>query len=76
MRGHLGNISSYYNGTTIVADYSNGNIYTFDPTVFTDNGAVVLREVISKHQLKGFKPLQDPADLSRHGDRRRDAHGQ
>ena len=57
---HLGNISSYYNGTTIVADYSNGNIYTFDPTVFTDNGAVVLREVISKHQLKGFNRFKIP----------------
>lgn len=58
---HFGNLSSYYNGTTIVSDYRNGNVYTMDPTVNTDNGQVVLREVITKTQTKGYNRFKIPS---------------
>lgn len=57
---HIANISSYYNGVTLLADYQNGNLYVMDPTVFTDNGAPVLREVITKHQVKGYNRFKIP----------------
>ena len=31
------------NGTLVVGDWENGNIYALDPTVFTDNGAPIQR---------------------------------
>lgn len=57
---HLANLSSYYNGVTLLSDYQNGNLYVMDPTVFTDNGAPVLREVITKHQVKGYNRFKIP----------------
>lgn len=57
---HRANISSYYNGVTLLSDYQNGNLYVMDPTVFTDNGAPVLREVITKTVVKGFNRFKIP----------------
>jgi hypothetical protein len=57
---HIGNLSSYYNGDTIIADYANGNVYRMDDNTFTDNGAPVLREAITKHHIKGFNRFRVP----------------
>jgi hypothetical protein len=37
---HRSNCQMQFNGTTIVGDYENGNMYAFDLDVYTDNGAV------------------------------------
>ncbi len=58
---HSANISTYFAGTTILSDYQNGNIYTLVDTAFSDNGAPVLREIITKHQTKGYNRFRVPS---------------
>ena len=36
-------------GKLIISDYRDGRIYTLDPETLTDDGEVIVREVISKH---------------------------
>lgn len=57
---HQGSLSSYYNGDTIITDWANGNVYRMDDQTYTDNGGVVLREVITKHHIKGFNRFRVP----------------
>lgn len=57
---HTSNLSTYYNGQTLLTDYVNGNVYTASVQAFTDNGTPVLREVITRHQLKGFNRFRIP----------------
>lgn len=61
---HQGNLSAYYgavnNGDTLVTDYQNGNVYRLDDATYADNGVPVLREVITKHQVKGFSRFRIP----------------
>ncbi len=51
---HTGNLSTYYAGSSLVSDYANGNIYQFSPTTYTDNGATILREVVTRHAVQEF----------------------
>jgi hypothetical protein len=51
---HIGNLSTLFNGKQLISDYSNGNLYTADPGTFTDNGQIIKREIITKHQLDSF----------------------
>jgi hypothetical protein len=51
---HQGNLSTYFAGTTLVTDYANGNVYTLSPTAYTDNGATILRELITRHASQDF----------------------
>ena len=46
---HLGQMSVVFNNQNYVSDYSNGNLYTFNKTSYTDNGTVILREVDTRH---------------------------
>lgn len=46
---HLAEIHADFLGKATVTDYANGNIYTLDPAVYTDNGAAIAREIITKH---------------------------
>lgn len=57
---HTGNLSTYFDGETLVTDYATGNVYTFDNTRYTDNGQTVLREVITRHQMKGNNRFRIP----------------
>jgi hypothetical protein len=57
---HQGNLSSYYNGDTLLTDYANGNVYRLDDNTYTDNAVPVLREVITKHSTKGFNKFRVP----------------
>ena len=50
---HRGELSAVFVGQTMVSDYSNGNIYTLEPDVYTDNGTAIAREIISRHVFKG-----------------------
>ena len=51
---HIGNFGATYAGTTYVSDCSNGNVYTFNQTTYTDNGQTILRELVTKHQNNEF----------------------
>jgi hypothetical protein len=61
---HQGNISSYYgsinNGDTLVTDWQNGNVYRMDDATFADNGVPVLREIVTRHQVKGYNRFRVP----------------
>lgn len=46
---HRAEMSSQHLGNIRVADYSNGKIYTLSPSVYTDNGAAIAREIESGH---------------------------
>ena len=51
---HIGDLSTTFNGQTIISDYSNNNLYTMDPGSYTDNGQVIPREIITKHVSNNF----------------------
>lgn len=57
---HQGNLSTSFAGETLVTDYANSNIYTLDPTAFTDNGVTILREIITRHTVRGFNRFRVP----------------
>lgn len=40
---HLSNAGAFFNGQTIVGDYTNGNLYVVDPNTLTDNGQTISR---------------------------------
>lgn len=49
---HLAECHAFAYDTNVVGDYSSGNLYALDPTVFTDNGKSLVRERISPHISK------------------------
>lgn len=57
---HVGNLSAYYNGDTLISDAANGNLYRMDDNTFTDNGTAILREVITRHTIKGYNRFRVP----------------
>jgi hypothetical protein len=54
---HRGEFLVDYLNKPRVFDYENGNIYTLDPDVYTDNGTPIIREIASKHFFKDFKRI-------------------
>jgi hypothetical protein len=40
-----------------VTDYENGNVYTLDPDVYTDNGTPIPREIITRHFFQDGKRI-------------------
>ena len=46
---HIAALSESYLGRTMVASYSDGLIYRFDASVYTDAGMMIEREIIGKH---------------------------
>lgn len=46
---HRAEIAVNFNGQTIVSDYQNGKLYTLSSSAYTNNGAVLPREVVSRH---------------------------
>lgn len=55
---HLGNLAASAYGKGLIADYSNGNVYTFDPDTFTDNGSVIVRELVTRAALDDFNTIR------------------
>ena len=49
---HQGNLCASAYGQTYISDYQNGNLYTYDPTVYTDNGSTILREVVGRAMVE------------------------
>lgn len=55
---HLGNYAAGAFGKTYVADYANGNLYNFDPTVHTDNANPIVREIVSRTAVEDFNSFR------------------
>jgi hypothetical protein len=55
---HIGNVGAGAYGQQFIADYANGNVYTPDPLIFTDNGNTIVREVISPVALEDFNTFR------------------
>ena len=55
---HLGNLAAQAYNQAFVADYMNGNVYQFDPTVYTDNGNIIVREVVTPCALEDFNTFR------------------
>lgn len=50
---HYAQFGTQYDYNFIVSDYRNGNLYILDPFTYTDNGDVIVRELITPHFYKG-----------------------
>lgn len=55
---HIGRFSTLYQGKTLVTDYNVGNVYSPDVNTFTDNGAVIPREVTTRHAVQDFNQFR------------------
>lgn len=55
---HLGNLAAGAFNQTFIGDYTNGNIYSPDPTIFTDNGNVIVRELVTKTGVEDFNTFR------------------
>ncbi len=54
---HYGNTHCILNGTHIVGDYRNGNLYSYDLDTYTDNGSIVPRIRQSPHVSNSLNRL-------------------
>jgi hypothetical protein len=54
---HTGNLSSYFSGSNLITDFSNGNVYTLGSGTYTDNTATIQREIVTRHVLSDFNVL-------------------
>jgi hypothetical protein len=54
---HIAEIQCDFLNKTRVSDYSNGNVYTLSADVYTDNGALIPREIITRHTLSNYNRL-------------------
>lgn len=52
---HRAEMQVVFNDATLVADYANGTIYRLQADVYTDNGAPIAREIISKHFFTNYR---------------------
>ena len=57
---HLAQFSSYFAGDTLLTDSVTGTLYRMDDNTYTDNGAPVLREIITKHATRGYNRFRVP----------------
>lgn len=55
---HWGNLSTYYAGRTLISDYATNQVYTISPTQYTDNGQIIVREIITRHILSDFNRVR------------------
>jgi hypothetical protein len=54
---HRGEMEISFVDHILVTDYENGNVYILDPETYTDNGAPIPREIITRHFNQAFKPV-------------------
>lgn len=50
---HRAEIHQQFQNTSYVTDYENGKLYRLDDTVYTDDGATIVREFTGRHQASG-----------------------
>lgn len=51
---HLANLSTTVAGQAVLSDSESGTVYTMDPQTYTDNGATIERELVTRHALNGY----------------------
>lgn len=55
---HRGNMATLFLGRNMIADYAVGKIYRLDPLNFTDNSAMIPREIVSRHLISDkYQPI-------------------
>ena len=57
---HRANCYHYFNGMHLIGDYSTGNIYKLDPTVYMDAGNPLISRTQSREYRAGGKLIQFP----------------
>jgi len=55
---HTANLSTVWAGGSYLTDYQTGTVYTQSDLTYTDNGAPILREIISRHVLSNFNRMR------------------
>jgi hypothetical protein len=55
---HLGNLAAGAYNKAFIADYSNGNLYNFDPGTYTDNGNPIVRELVTPCAVEDFNTFR------------------
>jgi hypothetical protein len=55
---HQALLSAYYRGKAYLTDYANGQVYTMDPGLYTDNGVTIARELITRHVSRDFARMR------------------
>ena len=55
---HIANLGTYFLGKTYLSDYSSNLLYTLSPTQYTDNGAPIVREIVTRHINNGFNRIR------------------
>ena len=51
---HIAQYSTYFAGITVINEANSGKIDKFDTSVYTDNGQIIPREVITRHGSANF----------------------
>jgi hypothetical protein len=46
---HIGNLSVAFNNNNYISDYAAPKIYLLNPSVYTDNGTTIVRQVCTRH---------------------------
>ena len=55
---HWGNLSALAGGVNLISDYATNQIYTMSAEQYTDNGQVIIRELITRHVLSQFNRVR------------------
>jgi hypothetical protein len=55
---HLAQFAAVAFGQTYATDFSNGNVYNFSNSQYTDNGNTILRELVTRVVLRDFNAFQ------------------
>lgn len=54
---HLADCHAFAFNTNVVGDYSSGNVYALDPSVYSDNGSAIRRERTAPHLSKDLNRI-------------------
>ena len=56
----IGEVRAQFLSVNYVSDYVAGNWYKVDPTNFTENGAPIVREMVSRHTYQNYEQFSVP----------------
>jgi hypothetical protein len=54
---HYAHLGVVFNALNYVSDATNGNVYVLSSTVYSDNGALIKRQLVSRHIRNGGAPF-------------------
>jgi len=55
---HWGNLSTYAAGKNFISDYQTNQIYEMSSSLYTDNGQMIVREIVTRHVLSNFNRIR------------------